>query len=363
MGFVLNEPELNTGPNNREFVSRIGDDLSLKVRLFGPEVLLGQIVPRGISFLPMAYLVAATRHSSLDVNCQVGEGEWNTFMHEFVPLVTHYYDLPAIRVSRSAIAQPYVPGSPASRNSALLFSAGVDSFYTLFKLRESASGPTYLVNINAGADTNPQEWMASFGNLDQVAASLGLPVIFIDTNFREMFPRQHITCHTIRNLSAASLLSGLISTLFYSASETYIDLNYQRSKQAGVMGLIEPLFPSAMHRQDLSTILYGLDTSRIAKTSYISGQALVQSHLDVCTSTRYQLQRKNGPLNCGRCLKCMRTQLTLDALGRLQDFRSCFPVDDFPQHKPQFIEEMRKSTGQLDQDVAELLAGRMSAET
>jgi hypothetical protein len=353
MSFVLNEMECRKGPNSRHLTSRLGEGVSLEARIFGPDAMLGPVAPRTVSLLPVAYLAAASRGRALEVNCQLSEAEWNAFLFDFIPLVNDFYDFAPVRVTRPAIHKTFVPPAAGAPHSALLFSGGVDSFYSLFKLKEAQRGPHYLVSINAGAYSNPEEWMAAFGNLDRIAASTGLPVVFIDTNFHGVFPKPHLSSHTIRNISAASLLSGLVSTLFYSGSETFREMNYAVAKQTGVMSLIDPLLLHAMHRQDISTVVYGSHVGRIEKTAHIRSSRIVQSHLDVCTSTRYQLSRGEGPLNCGECMKCLRTMFTLDALGALDQFGASFPVDAFRRNIAARFERLKSASLSLDQDVVQ----------
>lgn len=358
MGFVLNEMELARGPRGRRYACRLAEGVSLEVNVFAPEAILGRTQPRTLSFLPMAYLVAAQRGQSLQVNCQISEAEWNNFLFCFVPLVTDFYDLPKIEVRRPAIMKPFVPAVTAAPQSALLFSGGVDSFYSLLSLAGQRRGPGCLVSINAGAYAARQEWMAAFDNLDSIASKVGLPMIYMDTNFHQLFPKPNLVAHSLRNISAATLLSGLVSTLFYSTSETLRDINYAEAKDTGVMSLMEPQLLNALQRQDISTVLFGIDTNRVSKTRQISSSALVQAHLDVCTNSVYQVERGSGPLNCGQCRKCIRTLFTLEAFGALDRFAGCFPLDAFKQNRAAFMAQLDESKLLLDQDVVRLWAGR-----
>lgn len=358
MGFVLNEMELERGARGRRHVCRLAEGVSLEVSVFAPETILGRTVPRTLSFLPMAYLAAARHGQSLEVNCQVSEAEWNSFLFGFVPLVTDFYDLPQVTVRRSAIVKPFVPVATAAPHSALLFSGGVDSFHSLLKLIERRRSPAFLVSINAGAYSDRQEWMAAFDNLDRIASKVGLPMIYMDTNFHQLFPKPNLAAHSLRNTSAATLLSGLVSTLFYSTSETLRDINYAEAKDTGVMSLMEPQLFNALQRQDIATVPFGIDTDRVSKTGQISASALVQAHLDVCTNSEYQVTRGDGPLNCGRCRKCIRTQFTLEAFGVLDRFAGCFPLDGFRQNRAALMAQLDQSKLLLDQDVVKLWSGR-----
>lgn len=358
MGYVLNEMELGRGAKGRRYACRLAEGVNLEVSVFAPEAILDRTTPRTLSFLPMAYLAAARHGQSLEVNCQVSEAEWNTFLFSYIPLVTDFYDLPKIEVRRSAIVKPFVPARTAAPHSALLFSGGLDSFYSLLTLIERRRSPGCLVSINAGAYSDRREWMAAFDNLDKIASKVGLPMIYMDTNFHHLFPKPNLAAHSLRNISAATLLSGLVSTLFYSTSETLRDINYAESKDTGVMSLMEPQLLNALQRQDISTVMFGIDTSRVSKTEQISANPIVQSHLDVCTNSEYQVTRGEGPLNCGQCRKCIRTLFTLEAFDALDRFAACFPLDGFRQHRAAFMERLNQSQLLLDQDVVKLWSNK-----
>lgn len=362
MGCVLNEMIATREASGWRFVSRLADGVVLEARLFGPPALIERVRPRSISFLPMAYLVAARQGHSLDVNCQVSDAEWNTFFYAFVPLAKDFYGLPSVAVRRSGPVMPYVPSGTVASQSALLFSGGVDSFYSLLSLQRERRNPSYLLNINAGAYSDRREWIAAFGNLDQIATKLGVPLLYMDTNFHELFPKPHLSCHTLRNISAASLISGIASTLFYSSAETFSATNYAEAKSSRVFSIAEPLFLNALYRQDITTVVFGSDVGRIRRTEEIKDNPVVQAHLDVCTSTTYQSNRGAGPLNCGQCVKCTRTMFTLEAFGALDTFTACFPVAQFRARRRELLDRLTASDLLLDREVVTFLANRATGD-
>lgn len=66
----------------------------------------------------------------------------------------------------------------------------------------------------------------------------------------------------------------------------------------------------------------GITLSRFEKTKLVTKWDLALKHLRVCNKTElYQ----EGLLNCGKCEKCVRTMLALEALGVLQNTEA-FPI-------------------------------------
>lgn len=81
------------------------------------------------------------------------------------------------------------------------------------------------------------------------------------------------------------------------------------------------------------------DKTRVEKTDFISTNIFVKKHLYVCWKEifknewpQYWNDIKDSALknrNCTKCDKCMRTCLTLDLLGHLDDYNELF---DLPQY-------------------------------
>ena len=70
--------------------------------------------------------------------------------------------------------------------------------------------------------------------------------------------------------------------------------------------------------------------TRYEKTERIADNHLAQKYLDVCFCFN----------NCGKCSKCRRTLLTLDLLGKVQEFGQIFDVDAFEKDKVQAYSDL-----------------------
>jgi hypothetical protein len=70
--------------------------------------------------------------------------------------------------------------------------------------------------------------------------------------------------------------------------------------------------------------------TRVDKTAMIANDPFALDHLRVC------LRNRGGPGNCGRCKKCIRTMVTLDAIGVLSRAKTFPPrlPDDFDSLLP-----------------------------
>jgi hypothetical protein len=76
----------------------------------------------------------------------------------------------------------------------------------------------------------------------------------------------------------------------------------------------------------------------VAKTKAVASLSVSHDHLDVCFDALYQRNRSsNQPLNCGRCAKCARTQLTLEHFGALGLYHRQFDIAAFTANRSELL--------------------------
>ena len=202
------------------------------------------------------------------------------------------------------------PGSLATpfKSAALMFSGGVDSFYSL--LRGSVL-PSALVMVE-GFDiplTQPARTAAAWNSLAIVASHLGLQPVKVTTNLREHTLFRTLDWEVSHGGALAAvghLLAEHFSHLLISSSNSYRDA----TKPWGSHFRIDPLWSS-----DSMAILHvGATHRRSDKLIAIADEPLVQHNLRVCW------EGNSSRMNCGTCEKCLRTQLVLYAAGKLDRF-------------------------------------------
>jgi len=65
------------------------------------------------------------------------------------------------------------------------------------------------------------------------------------------------------------------------------------------------------------------EATRLEKTAALADDKITQKYLDVCF-------RFN---NCGVCSKCYRTLITLELIGKLDNFKDCFDLEKFKKNR------------------------------
>lgn len=164
------------------------------------------------------------------------------------------------------------------------------------------------------------------------AAELGLPLIRINSNAPEFYPSEHnsrlnwAATITVRAAAGPLLLQRGIRRFIMGASGVW---NRMGVRPIGWMTVADPVLLPALSTENVALAPTGTDLTRIEKTRRIAGQELVRRHLDVCIM--------EAGLNCSRCEKCLRTLLTLELLGYLDDYAERFDLDTYRRRRDTFL--------------------------
>lgn len=145
----------------------------------------------------------------------------------------------------------------------------------------------------------------------EVGAELGKRVVEVETNLRDWSePCVHWSWY---HGSALAAVAHLLSREF---EKFYISSTYAEGQLHpwGTHPELDPLWGN----DSIQLIHDGCEARRTDKISFIAKSPVALKYLRVCYENR------NGAYNCGRCEKCLRTMVTLEALGLL-DRCAAFP--------------------------------------
>ncbi|WP_135058891.1 hypothetical protein [Paracoccus salipaludis] len=253
------------------------------------------------------------------------------------------------------------------------FSAGIDSFNSLgvFCHSDTTSqlNVTDLFIFDVGAfgqhssKSSRNSFTAAAGRTRSYADRLGLHAHSVTSNLADFYvgasELDFIRTHTLRNASAAVLFEREIDIYLYASAFSYREVDL-KAKYA--LGHIDSILLSLITTTQLRFISSGAGSDRIKKTALLSNDKDAQHMLDVCvTPTPRRSTLVGVGRNCSRCWKCYRTMVTLDALGRLEEFRAVFDVDRYFQHREAIFSQVhhRGAKGSsIDQAAANLLLER-----
>lgn len=189
--------------------------------------------------------------------------------------------------------------------TALCFSGGVDSFYSLLR----RPGGVHLIVAGHGLDIPlaDVERMGRFeSSVRAIAAARGVECAVVRTNLREHPDFNEVSWERTHG----GALAAIGHTLGAAADRLVISSSAARSDEHpwGSHWRTDPLWGTGR----LTIEHFGDSMRRGEKLAAIAGEPLVHRHLRVCWENR------DAGLNCSRCEKCLRTEVVL-AMYRMLD--------------------------------------------
>lgn len=220
-----------------------------------------------------------------------------------------------IRVSAEPAPEDGPPGSP---RVAAFFAGGVDSFDTAIRNLESPAvgNPRLTHAIFVAEFDGPAR--RSPTRLAEATQALGLELILVRTNLRQVFPMDWEWHRGTALAAVGHALAGGFREVLIPSSQSYAV-----ERAAGSY----PILDEACSTAQLRITHDGADAHRAGKIRRsIATSPVALAHLHCCTSGSADHR------NCGACDKCRETMLGLaaaGALGSATTFPAALPRDFF----------------------------------
>lgn len=280
--------------------------------------------------------------SQQDIKCKTISDTLFNNLPSIIYLLSKVYQCNPIKIfSEKTVHLDFQPKVTATG-----FSGGIDSFSTFCSHFGEKTPESLRINMlalfNVGAYGNDYERTRFCFDKDKERAvvfanEVGLPLLFMDSNISSLCTHpvlKGFAQRSILAISAAILsLQKLFKSYYISSSYTIDKLIYYRADQSKYENLLTPLLCNITQICISETHL-----NRVDKTKMLMDNPLCQRHLYVCASDIYNekyntgFQKENFP-NCGECLKCTRTLITLDFLGVLDKYSNRFDLDKYHKNK------------------------------
>lgn len=217
-------------------------------------------------------------------------------------------------------------------------SCGIDSLHAILKQQHSCypqHNLTHLCINNVGAFNScyddygiDRARKECYENAKKVAQEIGLPLIITDSNFQTAFQQNHLKTHTYSSMFAVFCMQKMWRVYFYGSSGYDFSCFNLKNNDQDDCAFYELLSLDCFSTRSLKIYSEGGAQTRLEKTADIVDYDIARKYLHVCT-------RKST--NCGICPKCRRTMLTLDALGKLDDFAHVFDVAYYRAHRREYL--------------------------
>lgn len=221
---------------------------------------------------------------------------------------------------------------------AAFFSRGVDSLFTAARAPSGAGPLDALVFVDGLEPRHDDVVRAQERDLARASATrLGLPLVVVETNVRELFDPAAFDWEDAVGAGLASValaLAGGFDSVVIPSGDSYATV-----EPCGTSPLLDPLFSSSR----LQVTHDSLAHSRLGKVGWmVSNRPDLLGDIKVCF-------KENRPDNCGRCGKCLLTMVCLQIHGSL-DEATAFPSTIDPED----IRAFRLPTAKARADWAEV---------
>ena len=198
------------------------------------------------------------------------------------------------------------------------FSACIDSYCTYLTHSQDAVPPEFRVSRffynNIGSHGQHRDDRVIFrerlGRIAQLGTQMGIPVVPVDSNLNSILRMDFQLTHTIRNVAVALVFQKSCAKYLYSAAVHYRNARVQPTYD---MGYADAIGVPLLSTETTDCISAGGQFTRFRKTEIISFCEHTFRSLDVCIAPR-----RATKINCSKCWKCLRTQLSLEVIGALR---------------------------------------------
>ena len=221
------------------------------------------------------------------------------------------------------------------------FSGGVDSLALIWRHYLSDDIPdqerlTHLLFNNVGSHVHggkpggDEVFKSRFDRLTPAAKQFGLPLIPVHSNLATHQVHSFVRTHTLLNSSVALVLQSGIRKFLSASDFSWKSIGVGSGHQIALMA---PIILPLISTRYIDLRSSGSEYTRFEKTDLISLMPSACNFLDVCV-------RHDGGGNCSCCGKCMRTQLTLELLGKLHNFEGVFDLEVYHAERSRYLRSL-----------------------
>jgi hypothetical protein len=252
--------------------------------------------------------------------------------------VEQYPQLRVVTIEAEADSSPR-PASPG--RTALFFSGGVDSFFTLLERQHEISDLVFVHGFDIPLESDALH-RAALSMARRVADGTGKHLVHVETNLRRFADRyadwgQHVH---------GPALAAVALALSRQIPRTLIAGERRGGTQSASRLDFDPLWSS----EEVEIIHAGHDVTRFQKLKRVGSHPLARQSLRVCWENRH------GRVNCCACSKCLRNMAALRAHGTLTQIQTFeYPLDlkalsrlRLAEQPPNGIDGLREILGLLD---------------
>lgn len=262
-----------------------------------------------------------------------------------IPLLQDFSpDLKRIEITADSISNMEYKGSGVGMS----FSAGVDSFCTLYDRYVLESMPTYKVNSllffnvgsngdwleNGSKEFTKNKFEKRFSKIKNFTDEIGLDFLDVDSNLHFYHDWWHSYSHSLKSSAVMVILQKYYSKYYYPSAGLSYGNTLKFSdlyKSIDIGAFCDPILLPLLSTESLEIISDGCSYTRSEKILHTMNYEPVRRFLNVCVQHTEEWE------NCSVCKKCLRTLLTLDITGNLEPFASVFDLKRYHEKRYAYL--------------------------
>lgn len=353
---LIGKPEIvSEGPHSelRANVRRGSDNLVLRYQV--PAEHIGWLTADRCDGLVIGLLFQAmTMNEEIRTESPMSSKLYHSVQHFLIPmLVKAFPNLHPIRIHPASLTDEPAAGKGVATG----FSGGVDSFASVAQHWANEESPDHKVSHflfhNAGShstgnhDAARKLFWQRYETLKPFAEEAGIPFVAVDSNVSELFPIDFIRMHPALNASVLLVLQQQFGRYYYASTYKYADCGVNYSDDAA---RLDPMAFHLYSTEGLDCVSTGAQLSRVEKTRLVTEFEPSRRYLNVCVDPAFEGR------NCSVCFKCRRTLMTLELLGKAEDYREVFDLEKFRATKNSYLARvLRYKKGSFDAEIADLI--------
>ncbi|WP_164667405.1 hypothetical protein [Virgibacillus doumboii] len=267
----------------------------------------------------------------IEVSAPVSQNLYYSINNYLAPLLAKIHGFSNIKITCEELITEPIKSKGAVGTG---LSCGIDSFATIIDHLSNSCPESYKIthytffNVGSHGDNGGEKARKLFKERAEItrkyAREFGKEFISVDSNISEILSMNFRKTNTLRSLSAVLILQKLFNVYYYSSSVPLYRFKLKKEDSAGF-----DIFNTNM----LSTETIRFFSScpiitRVEKTKLVADYTPSYKYLNVCFFSKH---------NCGKCPKCLRTLLTLEIIGKIENYSDVFNLEAYYKNKNKFI--------------------------
>ena len=284
-------------------------------------------------FMLVALYLAMYNHTDLKIRGNVSKKLYKNLTWYAQKILCDFSsDLVPVKIFVDGFAPTNVTGTLIGTG----ISCGVDSLSTVYDRFVCEDDPDYRLNalffFNCGSngrgthDFIPIIAQSRCQRAIALATELNLPLVPIDTNLHQFYRDEYKDNFLFLSIYACVLaLQNAIRRYYISSACSYgqIKANGISFENHDLASFCESFFVPLIQTERTELIIDGCQYNRVEKTAKLADWDIAQKYLNVCNVY------SEDSHNCGGCVKCLRTLLALEILGKLDTFANIFDIERY----------------------------------